>query len=76
MDSWYVGGEPPSEAQLRREIAYYEKKVRELAGKLAGPNRGALSLYQAHAIHRRKLLAAVQDGRPESWLQYPGKPMR
>jgi hypothetical protein len=76
MDSWYIGGDTPSEAQLRREIAYYENKARELARKSPARSGGALSLYEAHAIHRRKLLAALQDGRPESWLEYPGKPLR
>ena len=73
MDGWYVGGEPPSEEQLRREIAYYEHKISDLSARLPSINRGVLSLYEAHAIHRRKLLAALMDGRPEAWQEYPSR---
>lgn len=70
MDDWYTGGTPPSEQQLRDEIAYYERKCAELASKVHGQDHGVLSLCQAHALHRKKLLAAVRDGRPEAWLEY------
>ena len=70
MDDWYTGGTPPSEQQLCDEIAYYERKCAELAGKTHTQDHGVLSLWEAHALHRRKLLAAVRDGRPEAWLEY------
>ena len=70
MEGWYTGGTPPSEQQLREEIAYYERKCAELARKADGIELGALSLYRAHALHRKKLLAAVRDGRPEAWQEY------
>ncbi len=70
VDDWYTGGTPPSEEQLCEEIAYYERKCAELTGKPHTQSRGALSLCQAHALHRKKLLAAIRDRRPEAWLEY------
>ena len=70
MDGWYTGGPAPSERQLREEIVYYERKCAALTGETDDEDHGAISLYQAHALHRKKLLAAVRDGRPEAWLEY------
>lgn len=70
MYGWYTGGEPPSEEQLEEEIAYYEGKLAEFTQGRRGPSQVILSLYQAHALHRRKLLAAIRDGRPEAWTEY------
>jgi len=70
MYDWYTGGEPPSEEQLQEEIAYYERKLAEFAKGRQGPSQAMLSLYQAHAMHRKKLLAAIKDGRPEAWTEY------
>ncbi len=70
MNDWYTGGTAPSEQQLREEIAQYERKCAALTGEADGDDRGVLSLYEAHALHRKKLLAAVRDGRPEAWLEY------
>ena len=70
MDGWYTGGTPPSEDRLRAEIDYYERKSVDLARRMNDRNRIAVSLYKAHALHRKKLLAAVRDGRPEAWQEY------
>ena len=71
MDGWYTGGTPPSEDRLRAEIEYYERKSVELARRKKNDHDlGALSLCRAHALHRKKLLAALRDGRPEAWQEY------
>jgi len=70
MNGWYTGGTAPSEQQLREEIAFYERKCAALAGEAGGDDDGVRFLYAAHALHRKKLLAAVRDGRPEAWLEY------
>lgn len=70
MYDWYTGGEPPSEEQLHAEIAYYEGKLAEFTKGKGGHSQAILSLYHAHTMHRKKLLAAIKDGRPEAWTEY------
>ena len=68
---WHVTDNPPTEAQLRDEIAHYEQEIARVRS--AGDYHQAWKVYlfTAHISHRRKLLAAVRDGRPQAWAEYP-----
>ena len=68
---WHVVTNPPTEAQLLEEIAQYEREMDRVRS--AGDYHQAWRtyLFKAHISHRRKLLAAVRDGRPQAWAEYP-----
>ncbi len=55
---------------LRQEIDYYENKVKDVVVPTTRHQRGMLQVYRTLASHRKKLLAAFRDGRPEEWLHY------
>ncbi len=71
-DDWHTLDHRPTESQLRREIAYYEGLAAQLRRSMDPSERWKQHLYKDHASHRRKLLAALRDGRPEAWVEYPG----
>lgn len=68
---WHIVTNPPTEAQLLDEIAQYERQMAHVRS--AGDYHQAWKVYlfKAHISHRRKLLAAVRDGRPQAWAEYP-----
>lgn len=71
-DDWRTLDHRPTERQLRREIRYYERLAAQLRRLMNPSLRWKQHLYEDHANHRRKLLAALRDGRPEAWVEYPG----
>ena len=56
---------------LLREIAYYRRKAEELAHMEDPREQGMRHVYQTLASDRVKLLAALKDGHPEAWTDYP-----
>ena len=57
--------------RLLRSIAHYERKAAELDN-LTGPRETTLRrTYQTLVDDRRRLLAALEDGHPELWTDYP-----
>ena len=70
-NDWNLLTETPSEAQLRKEIRYYLRLAIQARNSPDTSSRWRERLYRDHASHRRKLLAALRDGRPEAWLEYP-----
>ncbi len=68
---WHVVDNPPSEIQLLDEIAQYEREVARVRSDGDYHQAWKIYLYKSHISHRRKLLAAVRDGRPQSWAEYP-----
>ena len=71
-NEWHVIDNPPTEAQLLEEISEYERKIARVRTSGDYHQAWKLHLYRAHLTHRRKLLAAIRDGRPEAWAEYQG----
>ena len=69
--NWHVISNPPTEAQLLDEIAGFEQEIARVRS--TGDYHEAWKVYvlKAHISHRRKLLAAVREGRPQAWAEYP-----
>ena len=60
-----------SEAGLLREIAYYESKAADLEECARAGELGLATVYRYSAKQRRQMLAALKDGRPDAWMEYP-----
>ena len=71
QNDWNLLTRIPTEAQLRKEIRYYLRLADQARHSPDPSSRWRERLYRDHASHRRKLLAALRDGRPEAWLEYP-----
>ena len=67
---WNSLNRKPTAEELRLEIKYFERKASEARRSQDPEERWKYSLYRDHANHRRKLLAALRDGRPEAWFEY------
>ena len=61
-------GGSPSEHALLIEINHFEQLA---ALSAEGDSPQAQSLYTEFARRRRQLLAAIRDGHPEAWRDYP-----
>lgn len=62
------------EAAIRDEIFYFERKAEEVSDmEQASTNHTLREAYLPFAQRRRQLLAALRDGRPEAWRQYPAE---
>jgi len=68
---WNSLNHQPSAEELRLEIKHYERKAAEARRSRNPEERWKYHLFRDHANHRRKLLAALRDGRPEAWMEYP-----
>ncbi|MDJ0861181.1 MAG: hypothetical protein QNJ87_00185 [Gammaproteobacteria bacterium] len=68
---WHVISNPPSEAQLLDEIAGFEREMERVRSVGGYHQAWKVYLFKAHISHRKKLLAAVRDGRPQAWAEYP-----
>ena len=68
---WHVIDNPPTEAQLLDEIARYEREMAQVRSDGDYHQAWKVYLFKAHITHRKKLLAAVRDGRPQAWAEYP-----
>ena len=60
-----------TEAAIREEIAYYERKAQDVSRGSVRQDAELRECYLAFARRRQQLLAAVRDGRPEAWREYP-----
>ena len=68
---WEAITSPPTVQVLLREIDFYERRAREVLESEPPEQHWKYFLYRDHASHRRMLLAAVRDGHPEAWVNYP-----
>ncbi len=59
-----------SEQRLIREAASYDRKAADLEHLHTRHARSMLLVYRTLAKHRRALLRALRDGRPEAWIEY------
>lgn len=58
------------EQTLLEDIRYFEGKVRDLDRPTSAYERAMLRVYGSLLAHRRQLLMAYRDGRPEAWFEY------
>lgn len=58
------------EASILADIAYFEDRLRELDEPRSDRGEAMERVYQALLAHRRRMLAAWRDGRPERWFEY------
>lgn len=58
------------EPAILADIAYFEGKVREIGAPHSNYERAMQRVYQSLLTHRRQILAAWRDGRPERWYEY------
>ena len=59
-----------TEDALLREIVQLELQAAALGDPSDWGVRGIQLLYRINAQHRKRLLAAIRDGRPEAWAEY------
>ena len=71
ITDWHVITNPPTEMQLLDEIGQYEREMARVRSEGDYHQAWKVYLFKAHISHRRKLLAAVRDGRPQAWAEYP-----
>lgn len=57
--------------RLLRDIAYYEGKAQAIDAAAGPEEQGMRAVYRAIASDRHRLLAALEDGHPEAWTDYP-----
>ncbi len=60
-----------SEEKLTRDIAYYEQQLMTIGAPANAHERGLRNNYSTLLRYGRKLLAALRDGRPDRWMDYP-----
>jgi len=60
-----------TETDLLRDISYYEGKATDLERSSLPERHGMVTVYRYSAQQRRKMLAALRDGRPDAWREYP-----
>lgn len=60
-----------SETDLLRDISYYEAKATDLERSSLPGRHAMVTVYRYSAQQRRKMLAALRDGRPDAWREYP-----
>lgn len=58
------------EQAILADIRYFEDKVRELDAPRTGYERAMQRVYRSLLAHRRQILAAWRDGRPDRWYEY------
>lgn len=58
-----------TESNILADIRYFESRIEAAAGR---DNRNAAMrrVYANLLAHRRQMLAALRDGRPEAWYEY------
>ena len=58
------------ESAILADIRYFEDKVRELGEPRTSYEHAMQRVYQSLLTHRRQILAAWRDGRPDRWFEY------
>jgi hypothetical protein len=60
-----------NEERLVRDLACYEQQLASIGAPANEHERGLQNNYRTLLRYGRKLLAAVRDGRPDQWIDYP-----
>lgn len=59
-----------TESAIREDIQYFESRIRELGEASSSHERAMLRVYSSLLSHRRQMMAAYRDGRPDAWFEY------
>lgn len=59
-----------TEANLLADIRYFEARVDDSASASDSRNQAMRRVYASLLAHRRQMLAALRDGRPDAWYEY------
>lgn len=62
-----------TENEVLEDIRYFENRLDEIRGAESVYQRARRNVYRILLRHRRQLLAAIRDGRPEAWTEYSGE---
>lgn len=59
-----------SETSILEDIDYFERRLAALGEPADSHGRAMHRVYTSLLAHRRQVLAAFRDGRPEAWYEY------
>lgn len=59
-----------TENEVLSDIRYFEDRLDEIRHAESVYQRARRNVYRILLRHRRQLLAAIRDGRPEAWTEY------
>lgn len=59
-----------TEEAILADIRYFEAKVQAVKQPGSSYERAMQRVYASLLAHRRQVLAAFRDGRPEAWYEY------
>ncbi|HWP94656.1 MAG TPA: hypothetical protein VNL72_02860 [Gammaproteobacteria bacterium] len=59
-----------TEESILADIRYFESRLQALANPDTSYERAMQRVYASLLAHRRQVLAAWRDGRPEAWYEY------
>ncbi|MDX1444295.1 MAG: hypothetical protein R3270_11075 [Gammaproteobacteria bacterium] len=59
-----------NEDNIVEDIRYFQRRLEALKNPDDGHDRAMHRVYSSLLAHRRQMLAAYRDGRPEAWFEY------
>lgn len=59
-----------TEDNILADIRYFEGRVEAMTGREDSHSRAMFRVYASLLAHRRQMLAALRDGRPDAWYEY------
>lgn len=59
-----------TEANILADIRYFEARIEAAASHDSSRDQAMRRVYASLLAHRRQMLAALRDGRPDAWYEY------
>jgi len=59
-----------TEANILADIRYFEARIDAAAAHGSSRDQAMRRVYASLLAHRRQMLAALRDGRPDAWYEY------
>lgn len=59
-----------TEANILADIRYFESRIERTAASGDNRDQAMRRVYASLLAHRRQMLAALRDGRPDAWYEY------
>lgn len=59
-----------NEANITADIRYFEERIASADASADVHAKAMRRVYASLLAHRRQMLAAVRDGRPDAWYEY------
>lgn len=59
-----------NEANIIADIRYFEERIASADSTRDGHAKAMRRVYASLLAHRRQMLAALRDGRPDAWYEY------